>query len=141
MKDEQITKTRKSKKGVSDFNELKETLEVIGEKIKKLRKEYNLTQKQFGEKIHVDGSFISRVERGTQKVSIETLLTISKTYSVGLDYFFVDKHKRKALENVWKNSKLLKEFVEFLGQLDSQDRKEALRLFQFLQRLFTSYLL
>lgn len=51
-------------------------MELLGEMIKSVRKERNLTQEQLGVLIGVQKSQISKLERSTKNVTIETILKI-----------------------------------------------------------------
>ena len=53
-------------------------MELLGEMIKYVRKERNLTQEQLGELIGVQKSQISKLERSTKNVTIETILKVFK---------------------------------------------------------------
>lgn len=53
-------------------------MELLGEMIKSVRKERNLTQEQLGELIGVQKSQISKLERSTKNVTIETILKVFK---------------------------------------------------------------
>lgn len=51
-------------------------LELIGELIKKIRKERNLTQSQLGELIGVQKAQISKLENNAKNISIGTILRV-----------------------------------------------------------------
>jgi DNA-binding XRE family transcriptional regulator len=51
-------------------------MELLGEMIKSVRKERKLTQEQLGELIGVQKSQISKLERSTKNVTIETILKV-----------------------------------------------------------------
>jgi len=51
-------------------------IELLGEMIKSVRKERKLTQEQLGELIGVQKSQISKLERNTKNVTIETILKV-----------------------------------------------------------------
>jgi len=51
-------------------------MDVLGEMIKSVRKEQNLTQEQLGKLIGVQKSQISELERNTKNVTIETILKV-----------------------------------------------------------------
>jgi transcriptional regulator with XRE-family HTH domain len=51
-------------------------MEVLGDMIKSVRKKRKLTQKQLGELIGVQKSQISKLERNTKNVTIETILKV-----------------------------------------------------------------
>jgi len=50
--------------------------ELIGDMIKKVRKDRNLTQEQLGELIGVKKAQISRLENNTKNVTVETIIRI-----------------------------------------------------------------
>ena len=51
-------------------------MEILGEMIKSVRKERNLTQEQLGDLIGVKKSQISKLERSTKNVTIGTILKV-----------------------------------------------------------------
>jgi len=64
-------------------------IKVMGERLRKLRKNLGLTQKQFAEKVpgKVDYTYIGKIERGQQYPSLKMLEKIGKAFSVPLGYF------------------------------------------------------
>ena len=59
---------------------------LFGKRLRELRKEANLTQKQLGDKLNVTKVSISGYENGTRMASIETLVDIANLFKVDLDY-------------------------------------------------------
>jgi DNA-binding XRE family transcriptional regulator len=59
-----------------DQYEFELKMEVLGEMIKSVRKERHLTQEQLGMLIGVQKSQISKLERNTKNVTIETILKV-----------------------------------------------------------------
>lgn len=55
-------------------------------KIKELRESLNLTQAEFSEKINVAQAALSTYEKGTRKPTLDTLLIISNTFNISLDW-------------------------------------------------------
>ena len=55
-------------------------------KIKELRKFYNLTQNEFGERINLTGHNVGDWERGKCEPSITDLIKIAETFDVSIDY-------------------------------------------------------
>lgn len=51
-------------------------MEVLGAMIKSVRKERRLTQEQLGELVGVQKSQISKLERNTKNITIETILKV-----------------------------------------------------------------
>ncbi|MEE1279572.1 MAG: helix-turn-helix transcriptional regulator [Oscillospiraceae bacterium] len=59
--------------------------EIIGNRIRELRKEKNWTQVFIAEKSGVEPSNISHIERAATKVSLPTLVSIANALEVSLD--------------------------------------------------------
>ena len=59
---------------------------LIGKRIKEIRTENKLSQKQFGEILSVSQDTISLWETGKSLPSAEFLIAISKTFNVSVDY-------------------------------------------------------
>lgn len=63
----------------------------IGEKIRKIRKDFKETQAEFAQKIGVSTSALSGYEISHNNPSIKILLNISDVYGVSLDYLLKEK--------------------------------------------------
>ncbi|MDP4679714.1 MAG: helix-turn-helix domain-containing protein [Cyclobacteriaceae bacterium] len=61
-------------------------LELIGEMIKTIRKERYLTQEQLGKLIGVQKSQISKLERNTKNVTIETILKVFEALKAKVNF-------------------------------------------------------
>ena len=57
----------------------------LSEKIQKLRKEHNMTQEQFAEKLFVSRTAVSKWETGRGMPSMESLQMIAKLFQITLD--------------------------------------------------------
>ena len=57
----------------------------LSEKIQKLRKEHNMTQEQFAEKLFVSRTAVSKWETGRGMPSMESLQMIAKIFHITLD--------------------------------------------------------
>ena len=64
---------------------------VLAKQIRDIRKELGLTQKELGEIVGVSRQVITRIESGTQNVTLETLQKVA----VALDYDFTIELKQK----------------------------------------------
>ena len=73
LKDKHLGKLGTPERDTYEF-ELK--VDVLGEMIKSVRKERHLTQEQLGELVGVNKSQISKLERNTKNVTIETILKV-----------------------------------------------------------------
>jgi len=83
MKDKDIGKTGTPEREKYEF-ELK--MEVLGDMIKSVRKERKLTQEQLGELIGVQKSQISKLERNTKNVTIETILKVFRALKANVKF-------------------------------------------------------
>ena len=61
--------------------------EVIGKKLKQLRKSKGLTQEQVAEKVDITRSTISNYEIGRRTPHLKDLSALAGVFGVGLDYF------------------------------------------------------
>lgn len=63
--------------------------------IKEIRKNHNLTQKQFAKKFFISEKTVSNYENGLRTPDIEFLVKLSKEFNISLDYF-VEKGKNES---------------------------------------------
>lgn len=80
----------------------------FGEKLKRLRKNKNLTQEQLAEMIDIDPRNLSRIEVGSSFVKAETLEKILKALDVTTEQLFANDHIREPEE-------LLKDINKYLN--------------------------
>jgi len=83
MKDKHIGKIGTEDRDKYEFDL---RIEVLGELIKSVRKERNLTQEQLGELIGVQKAQISRLERNTKNVTIETILKVFRALKTNIKF-------------------------------------------------------
>lgn len=62
----------------------------LGEKIRKIRKERGFTQEQLSEICDISTGFLGHIERGTRKLSLDTLFSIAMVLDVSIDYLLID---------------------------------------------------
>ena len=68
-------------------------LELVGRKIRQLRRQRKLTQVELAEKIGIHQSDLSRMEQGEYKVGLDTLLKILATFDLNIGEFFDDSDR------------------------------------------------
>lgn len=73
MKDKDLGKIGTPERDTYEFDL---RMEILGDTIKSIRKERKLTQEQLGELIGVQKSQISKLERNTKNITIETILKV-----------------------------------------------------------------
>ncbi len=63
-------------------------IQLVGGKIREMRKERRLTQSELAARIGVQQSDLSRMEKGEYRVSLDTLFKILAEFDVGIGEFF-----------------------------------------------------
>lgn len=93
----------------------------VGKKIKQLRTNSKMTQKELGEKIGVKHNTISAYERGTISPEQDMLFALSSVFEVSVDDFFPyieGTRKTDELEKALKKASGLNvEDIDFLNKL------------------------
>ena len=75
---------------------------MIGEKIKKKRKELNLTQEYLAKELNISRQAISKWEKEMSYPSMENLVKLSEIFGVDIEYFKNEKEeKSKKGEIFW----------------------------------------
>lgn len=68
-------------------------VQLVGPKIRQLRKERKLTQTDLASRIDIQQSDLSRMEKGEYRVSLDTLFKILAEFNVSISEFFDDVAK------------------------------------------------
>lgn len=68
-------------------------VELVGQKIRQLRKDRNITQTELSQRIGIQQSDLSRMEKGEYRVSLDTLFRVLAEFSVGVSEFFEDLNR------------------------------------------------
>ncbi|PGC93934.1 helix-turn-helix domain-containing protein [Bacillus toyonensis] len=101
----------------------------LGVRIKEMRKEAKLSQKQLGEKANVTESFISKIESGAKKPSIEVISKFAEILSVSVDYLLGHSdHKSLDREKSQKVEKDVTELMERINKLSPEKRQVIINL-------------
>jgi len=90
---------------------------LVGTRIRKLRKERNLTQAELAARVGVQQSDLCRMETGEYKVSLETLFKILSVFEMNIAEFFHEQAlaRPRTVEG---------EILDLLGRLGERERKE-----------------
>lgn len=72
--------------------------EMSKERLKELRKEFNLTQAKLAKKINIANTMISEYESGHYTVSTATLYSLSKSFQISSDYLLGKTNEIKYLD-------------------------------------------
>ena len=65
-------------------------VQLVGHKIRQLRKEHKLTQVQLSSRVGIPQSDLSRIELGEYRVSLDTLFRVLAEFRMGIGEFFDD---------------------------------------------------
>lgn len=91
--------------------------EDVGNKIRERRNFLKVTQENLANDINISASFISDIENGRRKMSLETMIKISIALKTSLDYFVLDNVKDIKTKNNIK-------FDELKNILETVDEKK-----------------
>jgi transcriptional regulator with XRE-family HTH domain len=102
-------------------------VELVGRKIRQLRKERRLTQNDLAARIGIQQSDLSRIERGEYRVSLDILFRMLAEFRVSVTEFFEEgaAQPRPAASSFGPREVLL---VQQLNALPSTDQEEIRRL-------------
>ena len=63
---------------------------IIGRNVRSIRKDLNLTQEDFAEKLNINAQFLSQVENGKTGISIDNAINICNTANCSSNKLFKD---------------------------------------------------
>lgn len=72
---------------------------MLGDKIKKLRKEIGMTQQELSKSINVSRSTIGMIEANKQGTSNDTLLKLAKTLNTTVEYLLSEDEEKSIPQN------------------------------------------
>lgn len=87
---------------------------AIGKRIRKCRKQLNLTQQQLAEMSDLSDTNISHIERGATKLSLPSLISIANALNTTTDYLLMDVINNSDIQ--FKN-----EFAELLNNCSKDE--------------------
>ena len=83
LKDEYLGKVGTRER---DEYEMELKVEILGEMIKTVRKEQHLTQEQLGKLVGINKSQISKLERNTKNVTLDTILKVFRALKTNIKF-------------------------------------------------------
>ena len=103
---------------------------ILGSKLKKLRKEKQLTQDKLGEKLDLSPRYIGKIEAGMIKPSMETFRKLANFFQVPVEYLVSENEEVNNLASVpLRNKALLEAFLE-VDQMGTKDQELVLGLIE-----------
>jgi transcriptional regulator with XRE-family HTH domain len=82
-------------------------VQLVGRKIRQLRKEHKLTQVELSSRLGIQQSDLSRMEQGEYRVSLDTLFRILAEFKMSIGEFFDDVARESITP---KDARLVQEF-------------------------------
>lgn len=82
----------------------------VSTKIAKLRKDFDLTQKELSDKIGINQSVLNRIEKGTRPIRYDELKNIADYFNVSTDYLLGRDNLSQNAPLSSEQKKLLSEF-------------------------------
>lgn len=64
--------------------------EALGKRVRAYRKLFDMTQEELAEAVGVSCSFVGHIERGTRKLSVDTLVRLADVLQVSCDTLLQD---------------------------------------------------
>ena len=100
---------------------MKNTKELLGARIKEVRKSRNLTQEQLAELVDIEQKHVSRIEVGKNYPTIDRLEKMAEALDVPLSSFFSFVHLESGSERA-------RSIEEMIMELDDGSQKMAYKL-------------
>ncbi len=97
---------------------------MLGERLKTLRIENNLTQKDLAEKLYVTAQAVSRWEKNEVEPSITTLTAIAKVFNISVGELLGEEKQQGEAEMV-KEIETIKEEIENIKEKEESPRPQA----------------
>ena len=101
---------------------------LIGERIKKARKSIAMTQETLAERLNVSIGYVSQIERGITKISLDTLGAVSSILSCDVSSLVTESA-------VNSNGYLEDELLNEIRKLDCNKRKYILEIIKLTEKL------
>lgn len=100
-----------------------EALATIGDRLRELRRQHALSQREVADAIGLPQSNLSRIENGKQRLSLTVLARILSIYQTSIQEFFTrEDEARRSGESLGPRERQL---VESFRRLAVEDRREV----------------
>jgi len=96
----------------------------FGKRLKKIRKQHNITQERFAEILNVSTDSITKYETGKVNIGHDCIIKICKMFNISADYFYFEQNKK--LINDSRSSE--DDVMYIFSELDSEERKRAIEI-------------
>ena len=93
---------------------------LIGDRVKRLRKEKKLTQKALGEKVGISRSYLADIEGNRYNPSADTIKSLATALNVDVNYFLTDDETQLPLLTLKDEKDIAKDLEDIMNKLESQ---------------------
>lgn len=83
-------------------------VQLVGRKIRELRKRHKLTQTELASRIGIQQSDLSRMEQGQYRVGLDTLLKVLAEFDMGVGEFFGEETAPRSITS--RDARVLRDF-------------------------------
>ena len=107
---------------------MEEELKAIGIRIKELRRERHITQKELAGALNISHTNMCNIENGKTAVTIQNLLKLKRIFSCPMSDFFAEEQTVKAEQKPVQVDEPKEEFTKLPESIDLQDAINLVRL-------------
>lgn len=101
--------------------------EDIGRRLADIRKSKNMTQDQLAELAHVSPSEVSRIERGINSASLETIMNFCNALEIGLPGLFQETPCEYTI-NIPTDTPNLQDVISLISSMDKKHYKYIMEI-------------
>ena len=98
----------------------------MGQRLKKRRKEMNMTQEQLSDRLNISIKHYSEVERGITGLSVENIIKISNVLGISIDYILKGEAEKEILPQ---------DMITFYKNCSMEQKKGFLQIIKGMERL------
>lgn len=98
----------------------------LGQNIKKIREDKNLTQQQIAELIHMHRSNYSKIETGQREISVDALNKIAKYFGMTIDQ--IVNFDGAIPQKITVEDKTLMEQVKMIQELEPEEKNMVFKM-------------
>ncbi len=99
-----------------------ETKELLGRRIKELRRKRGLTQERLAERANLDVKYVGNIERGKENPTVATLERLAGALSVKMDQLLSFGHQ------IQGERQLRRRIIQILNKCDEKELQLILRM-------------
>mgnify|MGYP002673818937 CR=1 FL=1 len=104
-------------------------------RVKELRKERNIHQKDLAAKLNVSQQTISRIENETTSLHADILIDLSKFFNVSIDYLLFRSDVRYRQEHCLEYHQLSEQNYQLCRIYELMDKRNQILIFQLMEQL------